>query len=129
MTLDVEVSHAIGLNSRRRNCLGVRGELPDHDDSYAIAVRRASRSSRASRRFGLMAVAGSIRCRSSESARRRRRGPPRRWSVFSSQGCWLGDLEAPDGVNIIDSRADIVLGIWQDELDVPYVQLHRLTEE
>jgi hypothetical protein len=52
--------------------------------------------------------------------------PPRRWSVFSPEGFWLGDLEAPDGVRIVDSRREIVLGIWRDELDVEYVQLHRV---
>jgi hypothetical protein len=52
--------------------------------------------------------------------------PPRQWSVFSKEGVWLGDLEAPDGVRIVDSRGDLVLGIWFDEMDVPYVQLHRL---
>jgi len=55
------------------------------------------------------------------------RGPPRHWSIFSQDGVWLGDLEAPEGVRILHSRGDVVLGIWQDELDVPYVQLHRLS--
>jgi len=50
----------------------------------------------------------------------------RRWSVFSKDGFWLGDLEAPEGVRIVDSQGDLVLGIWRDEVDVPYVQLHRL---
>jgi hypothetical protein len=39
---------------------------------------------------------------------------------------WLGDLEAPDKLRIVDSRGDIVLGIWRDDLDVQYVQLHLL---
>ncbi|MGH9158580.1 MAG: hypothetical protein ACRD2X_01135 [Vicinamibacteraceae bacterium] len=56
-------------------------------------------------------------------------GPPRRWSVFSSEGHWLGDVEAPDRFTLLDSRGDGVLGIWQDDLDVPYVQLHRLIQE
>ena len=54
-------------------------------------------------------------------------GPPRHWSLFSREGFWLGDLEAPEGVRIVHSRGDLVLGIWRDELDVPYVQLHRLS--
>jgi hypothetical protein len=53
-------------------------------------------------------------------------GPPRRWSLFSRDGVWLGDLDAPDGVRIVDSRGDLVLGIRLDEMDVPHVQLHRL---
>ena len=52
--------------------------------------------------------------------------PPRRWSVFSAEGVWLGDLEAPDGLMIVDSRGDIVLGIWRDDSDVQYIQLHHL---
>ena len=53
---------------------------------------------------------------------------PRHWSVFSREGYWLGDLEAPDGVRFVDSRGDLVLGLWHDDLDVPYVQVHRLVE-
>lgn len=53
-------------------------------------------------------------------------GPPRHWSVFSDRGFWLGDLKAPERVRIVDSRGDLVLGIWLDELDVPHVQVHRL---
>jgi len=56
-------------------------------------------------------------------------GPPRRWSVFSPDGFWLGDLDAPEGVSIVDARGDLVLGIWRDELDVPYVQVHRLARD
>ena len=51
---------------------------------------------------------------------------PRQWSVFSKDGFWLGDLEPPEGVRIVDSRGDLVLGVWHDEFDVPYVQVHRL---
>ena len=52
--------------------------------------------------------------------------PPRRWSVFSPEGMWLGDLEAPERLLLVDSRGDTVLGIWRDDLDVQYLQLHRL---
>ena len=52
--------------------------------------------------------------------------PPLRWSVFSADGHWLGDLEAPDRLRIVDSRGDIVLGIWRDDFDVQYVQLHQI---
>jgi hypothetical protein len=63
----------------------------------------------------------------SESAWPLMSAPPLRWSLFSAEGAWLGDVEAPAGVTIVDSRADVVLGIWRDELDVQHVQLHRLT--
>jgi hypothetical protein len=52
---------------------------------------------------------------------------PRVWSVFSPEGVWLGDLDAPEGVRIVDAEGDRVLGIWMDQLEVPYVQLHRMT--
>jgi hypothetical protein len=52
--------------------------------------------------------------------------PPRRWSVFSSEGVWLGDVQAPDGLEVLDSRGDVVLGSWRDRFDVPHVQLNRI---
>jgi hypothetical protein len=51
---------------------------------------------------------------------------PTGWSVFSPEGVWLGDLEAPRRVRLLDARGDTVLGIWHDELDVQHVQLHGL---
>lgn len=51
---------------------------------------------------------------------------PRRWSVFAPDGYWLGDIDAPDRVHILDSRGELVLGVWRDEFDVPHLQLHRL---
>jgi hypothetical protein len=53
----------------------------------------------------------------------------RLWSVFSEAGFWLGDLQAPEGLRIVDSQGNLVLGVWHDALDVPYVQLHRLVVE
>lgn len=54
-------------------------------------------------------------------------GTPRQWSVFSKDGIWQGDLEAPEGLRIVDCMGDRVLGIFRDEFDVPFVQVHRLT--
>jgi hypothetical protein len=51
---------------------------------------------------------------------------PGRWSIFAPNGTWLGDLEAPPQLRIVDSRDDRVLGIWQEQGDAPYVQVHRL---
>lgn len=50
----------------------------------------------------------------------------RSWSLFDADGLWLGDVAAPEGVNVVDATTDLVLGIWRDDFDVPYVQLHRL---
>lgn len=55
-------------------------------------------------------------------------GPPLEWTVFSEEGMWLGDLRAPDQLMVFDSRGDLVLGVWTDELGVPHVQLHRIVE-
>lgn len=54
-------------------------------------------------------------------------GLPRRWSVFGLDGAWLGDVEVPEGLRIVDATEDRVLGIWSDALDVDYVQVHRFT--
>lgn len=48
------------------------------------------------------------------------------WSVFSAEGAWLGDLTAPEGLTLLDSRGDRVLGVWRDELDVPRIRVHQL---
>lgn len=53
-------------------------------------------------------------------------GPPGEWSVFSEEGVWLGDLQAPDRLRVLDARGDVVLGVWTDEFDVPYVEVHRI---
>jgi len=56
----------------------------------------------------------------------RLQGPPPRWSIFSSEGVWLGDLVPPAGLEILDRRGDLVLGVRLDEGDVPHLQVHRL---
>jgi hypothetical protein len=50
----------------------------------------------------------------------------RTWSLFDSTGVWLGDVDAPAGLRIVDRLDDRVLGIWQEEGEAPYVQVHRL---
>jgi hypothetical protein len=56
-----------------------------------------------------------------------RYAPPDRWSVFSPEGRWLGDVQARDGMMIHDARGDTVLVQWRDEYDVPYLRLYRLS--
>jgi hypothetical protein len=53
-------------------------------------------------------------------------GTPRTWSVFAPDGGWLGDVDAPGRLAILDARGDLVLGIWHDDMDVPWIHLHRL---
>jgi hypothetical protein len=50
----------------------------------------------------------------------------RHWSVFAENGTWLGDVQAPPQLRIVDSRGDVVLGIWQDDGEAPFVHTHRL---
>jgi hypothetical protein len=54
---------------------------------------------------------------------------PQRWSIFSSNGTWLGDVDAPPRLRIVDCRDGFVLGIWQEEGEAPYVQVHRLLRQ
>ncbi len=51
---------------------------------------------------------------------------PRRWSIFAPNGAWLGDVDAPANLRIVDCRDDRVLGIWQEEGEAPFVQVHRV---
>lgn len=52
----------------------------------------------------------------------------RRWSVFGADGAWLGDVEAPPDVQVLDSRAGLILGVKQESGEAPFIQLHRLIE-
>jgi hypothetical protein len=51
---------------------------------------------------------------------------PRRWSVFSDQGQWLGDVEPPANVDLHDAAGDRILGVWTDEVGVQYVDVYHL---
>lgn len=77
--------------------------------------------------FGTAFVDGDQRLWVSESSWPTFDGPLHRWSIFSPDGIWLGDVEAPERLRVMDARGGVVLGIWHDDLDVPYIQLHRLT--
>jgi len=77
--------------------------------------------------FGVAFVDGDQRLWVAETTFPTSQEVPRRWSVFSREGIWMGDLKAPDGLWIVDSRGDTVLGIWRNEMDVPFVQLHSLS--
>ncbi|HEX6912158.1 MAG TPA: hypothetical protein VF142_17275, partial [Longimicrobium sp.] len=51
---------------------------------------------------------------------------PSRWSVFDPGGRWLGQVEMPAGVTVLQIGADWVLGRARDELEVESVRLYRL---
>jgi hypothetical protein len=49
-----------------------------------------------------------------------------RWTVFDPDGQLLGTVEFPTGFTPEHIGEDFVLGQWQDEFDVEYVQLYEL---
>lgn len=52
----------------------------------------------------------------------------RPWSVFDPDGRWLGTVAMPEGLRVTEIGADYVLGVWTDELDIPYVRLHSVVK-
>lgn len=52
---------------------------------------------------------------------------PSHFSVFDSDGVWLGDIETPGRFAIREIGEDYLLGITRDELGVEYIRLYRLT--
>ncbi|GMV06787.1 MAG: hypothetical protein AMXMBFR53_30620 [Gemmatimonadota bacterium] len=51
---------------------------------------------------------------------------PSEWDVYAPDGVYLGAVATPPGLRVLEIGTDYVLGKWTDELDVEYVQLHRL---
>lgn len=52
--------------------------------------------------------------------------PPARWSVFSSEGAFLGDVALPEGFRPFELGVDYVLGVWKDEMDVEFVRIYGI---
>lgn len=50
------------------------------------------------------------------------------WSVFDSDGRPLGAVELPAGFQPLEIGTDYVLGLWEDDLGVEYVQLYDLAD-
>jgi hypothetical protein len=96
--------------------------LPRYRQSYAEGVY-GERVPLFDRAF----VDGNDRLWVAEAVWPQRGSAPRRWSIFAPDGAWLGDLEAPARLRILDSREDLVLGVWQEEGEAPFVQVHRLS--
>jgi hypothetical protein len=48
------------------------------------------------------------------------------WMVFDRDGRWLGDVETPDGLALLEIGADYLLGVARTEDDVPMLRLHRI---
>lgn len=49
-----------------------------------------------------------------------------RWSIFDPEGRWLGVVETPPGLEVMEIGADYLLGLWKDELDVEHLRLYRI---
>ncbi|MFW6078356.1 MAG: hypothetical protein ACODAE_01965 [Gemmatimonadota bacterium] len=50
----------------------------------------------------------------------------RRWSVFDADGRWLGSLEMPVGLDVLEIGESYVLGVERDAFDVEYVRLYEV---
>lgn len=56
-----------------------------------------------------------------------RPGDPRvAWSVFSEDGVFLGMVETPSGLKLLDIGSDYILGLRLDEDDVEYLEIYDL---
>jgi hypothetical protein len=52
---------------------------------------------------------------------------PRIWDVFNREGAYLGEVAAPANFIIHEIGTDYVLGLRRGDLDVPFVEVYRLT--
>lgn len=50
-----------------------------------------------------------------------------RFDVFDAEGRWLGEIELPGGFRVHEVGDDYILGVRQDELGVPWVEMFGLT--
>lgn len=52
----------------------------------------------------------------------------RTWAVYARAGEWLGDVEVPRGLRVLQFGADFVLGVERDENDVEFVRMYRIVK-
>lgn len=48
------------------------------------------------------------------------------WDAFDPSGRWLGPVEMPRSMEVLEIGEDHVLGMWRDELDVEHVVMYAL---
>ena len=48
------------------------------------------------------------------------------WSVFAEDGVFLGMVETPSGLRLLDIGSDYILGLRLDEDDVEYLEVYDL---
>ena len=51
------------------------------------------------------------------------------WSVFDTDGRWLGQVAMPEGFTVYHIGTDYVLGRWRDDLDVEHIMLYGLVKD
>lgn len=51
---------------------------------------------------------------------------PRRWDVLDPNGAYLGSIETPPRFKAYEVGPDWILGVWRDELDIPYVRIYSV---
>ncbi len=51
-----------------------------------------------------------------------------RWSVFNSEGVWLGVVTTAEGFRPLEIGTDYVLGVWRDADDVEHVRMYELVK-
>jgi hypothetical protein len=54
--------------------------------------------------------------------------PPERYRVASATGEWLGSVEMPEGLRVMDISRNYILAVQQNELDVDAVSLWRIVQ-
>jgi hypothetical protein len=50
------------------------------------------------------------------------------WRVFTTTGEYLGEVEVPSRLELLDVASDYVLGRWVDDLEVEHIRLHELVK-
>jgi hypothetical protein len=53
-------------------------------------------------------------------------GGPREWSIFGPAGQWLGDVELPKRLDVMEIGDGYLLGVYKDQLDVERIRLYRI---
>lgn len=54
--------------------------------------------------------------------------PSRVHYVFGPSGAFLGVVEVPEGLRVLDIGDEYILGVWRDENDVDFIRVHRIVK-
>jgi hypothetical protein len=50
------------------------------------------------------------------------------WDVFAPDGQWMGMVQTPESLNILNIGDDVIIGVMKDEMDVEYVRAYELVK-